>query len=418
MNSTLALLMLLPALVLAQEDIVEPETKDKLEWNGNFDVKYSLFHMAQSSPLYRLQFQNKNISSYLSQYRLEPYLNAEYRTQDLGFQLRTHATYFSDQESSFDLFEAYGDYHPSLNLSIQAGKRVYSWGKGYAFNPVGFVNPAKDPENPELAQAGLLSANAEYIKSFSSDVLQTFSALLVVIPRNPVINNRFGEVKYTDVALKLSFLLWDTDIDIMTYQSSAASRKYGLDLSGNLQENVELHGELSVARKATRYVMANGTVQADERDVISYLLGIRYLNEWNTTVIAEYYHNGFGLSKSDYQSYSGFLLNGLAAGTSAAVQQTWATVQTYFKSSTLMREYLYVKVSQPEPFDWLYFTPSLFSIYNLSDKSFLVSASLNYKPATNVEFILWPSLLIGGESSEFGSRQARQRVEMWMRVFF
>lgn len=418
MSPRLMWLMLVPALMTAQEASVESDTEPSLNWNGNFDVRYSLFHMSQSSPLYRLQFPGKEVSPYLSQYRLEPYLNAEYRTQDLGFQLRTHATYYSEKESSFDLFEAYGDYHPSLNLAIQAGKRVYSWGKGYAFNPAGFVNPAKDPENPELAQAGLLSANAEYIKSFSSEALQTFSALLVVIPRSPLVNSRFGETRYTDIALRLSCMLWNTDIDLMTYQGSATPTLYGLDISGNLRENVELHGELSVARKAPRYVMANGTVQADEHDVISYLLGIRYLNEWNTTVIAEYYHNGFGLSKSEYQSYTGFLLDGLAEGTPAALQQTWGTVQTYFKSSTLMREYLYVKVSQPEPFDWLYFTPSLFSIFNLSDRSFLVSASLNYKPATNVEFILWPSFLIGGDSSEFGSRQARQRVEFWMRVFF
>ena len=25
---------------------------------------------------------------------------------------------------------------------------MYNWGKGYAFNPVGYVNPFKDPENP------------------------------------------------------------------------------------------------------------------------------------------------------------------------------------------------------------------------------------------------------------------------------
>lgn len=418
MSPKFAWLMLLPAILMAQEEDIESGRNNRLEWNGNFDVKYSLFHMSQSSPYYRLQFPNKDISSYLSQYRLEPYLNAEYRTENLGFQLRTHATYYSEEESSLDLLEAYGDYHPSLNLSIQAGKRVYSWGKGYAFNPAGFVNPVKDPENPELAQAGLLSVNAEYIKSFSSEALQTISALLVVIPRNPGINNRFGEIKYTDVSVKLSFLLWDTDIDFLTYQSSATPRKYGLDLSGNLLENVELHAELSVARKAPRPVIANGAVQVDESDIVSYLMGIRYLNAWNTTVIAEYYHNGFGLSKSEYESYGDFLVAGSDAGTPDALRQTLATNQAYFKSNTLMREYLYLKVSQPEPFDWLYFTPSLFSIYNLSDGSFLLSASLNYKPVTNVEFILWPSLLVGGESSEFGSRQARQKLEMWMRVFF
>ncbi|MBI2618665.1 MAG: hypothetical protein HYW57_01120 [Ignavibacteriales bacterium] len=141
MRRTLTFLFLIPVLAIAQEDFAEPATEKKLEWNGNLDVKYSLFHMLQSSPIYRLQFYNKDVSSYLSQYRFEPYLNAEYKTSDLGFQLRTHATYYSDQESSVDIFEAYASYSPSFTFSAQAGKRVYNWGKGYAFNPVGFVNP-------------------------------------------------------------------------------------------------------------------------------------------------------------------------------------------------------------------------------------------------------------------------------------
>ena len=411
-------LILLPAFAISQEEPGENATPKRLEWSGNLDVKYSIFHMSQSSPGYRLQFYNKNVDPYLSQYRLEPYLNAEYRIQDLGFQLKTHGTYFSDKESSFDLFEAYGSYAPSPNFATQAGKRVYNWGKGYAFNPVGFVNPAKDPENPELAQAGLLSINAEYIKSFSSEALQSFSALLVIIPQYPVVNNRFGETKYTDFGMKLSFLLWNTDIDLLTYQSSLAPSQYGLDLSTNLLENIEVHAELNMAKQARRYFIANGFLQSEQDDIASYLFGFRYLNEWNTTLIAEYYRNGSGFTKEEYQSYDDFLVSNLAVGTPAAVQQTLGISQTYFKSSTLMRDYLYLKISQPEPFDWLYFTPSLFSIYNLNDKSFLISASLNYKPTTNVEFIFWPSFLVGGESTEFGSRQAQRKVELWMRVFF
>jgi len=414
MSLRFAWLMLLPVIAISQE----AESPKKLEWSGNLDVKYSVFHMAQTTPMYRLQFFSKDVSPYLSQYRIEPYVNTEYRIQDVGFQLRTHGTYYSDKESSFDLFEAYGSYAPSPNFATQAGKKVYNWGKGYAFNPAGFVNPAKDPENPELAQAGFLSVNAEYIKSFSSDDLQSFSATVVVIPQGPSINNRFGETNYTDFALRLSFLLWDTDLDFMTYQSSMLPKQYGVDLSTNLLENLEVHAELSVAKQANRYFMVNGLLQSDKTDVTSYLLGVRYLNEWNTTVIAEFYHNGLGLTKEEYQSYRDFLLDGLAVGTPAAIQQTLGTSQTYFKSSMLMRDYLYCKVSQPEPFDWLYFTPSLFTIYDLNDKSFLLSASLNYKPVTNLEFIFWPSLLIGGNATEFGDRQAQQRVEMWMRVFF
>ena len=151
------LMFALAAVVFGQvkEDleITEEEPEKKLEWNGNLDVKYSLFNMDQNSALYKLQFfKNPPSSSLFSQYRLEPYLNAEYRTSDLGFVLKTHASYYSDTNSRFDLFEAYASFSPSFNTNLQAGKRVYSWGKGYAFNPVGFVNPVKDPENPELAQ--------------------------------------------------------------------------------------------------------------------------------------------------------------------------------------------------------------------------------------------------------------------------
>ncbi|MGB2869299.1 MAG: hypothetical protein WBD36_12670 [Bacteroidota bacterium] len=409
---------LLPALAISQEASTDIDAPRRLEWSGNLDAKYSFFHMSQSSPSYGLQFFNKDVSPYLSQYRLEPYLNAEYRNQDLGFQLRMHATYYSDKESNFDIFEAYGSYSPSINIATQAGKRVYNWGKGYAFNPVGFVNPVKDPENPELAQAGLLSATAEYIKSFSSDDLQSFSALFVVIPQSPSVNNRFSETKHTDVALKLSFLLWDTDIDLMTYQSSLAQKQYGLDLSTNLQENIEVHAELGASRNGLRYVISNGLLQSAQEDIMSYLFGIRYLNEWNTTLTAEYYHNGFGLSREEFHAYRNFLLSGLSNGTPGAIQQTLSTGQTYFKSSALMRDYLYLKISQPEPFEWLYFTPSLFTIYNLNDESFLISASLNYRPATNLELIFWPSILVGGEATEFGSRQVREKVELWMRVFF
>jgi len=127
------------ALLFAQEEdfiIQEEETESKLEWSGNLDVKYKLFNMDQNSSLYKLQFYKElPLSSLLSQYSLEPYLNAEYRTSDLGFVLKTHGSYYSDKNSSFDLFEAYASFNPSFNTNLQAGKKVYSWGKGYAFNP-------------------------------------------------------------------------------------------------------------------------------------------------------------------------------------------------------------------------------------------------------------------------------------------
>ena len=152
------------AFVFAQDYSFKiPEKQKKsLEWSGNLDGKYSALQMRTESPFYQLQFPG-NLSDYLSQYRMELYLNADYRSRDMGFHLKTHGSYFNDSNAEFNLFEVYGNYNFSLNSSLRFGKQIYNWGKGYAFNPVGFVNPFKDPENPELAQAGLLAVSFETI---------------------------------------------------------------------------------------------------------------------------------------------------------------------------------------------------------------------------------------------------------------
>lgn len=41
------------------------------------------------------------------------------------------------------------------------------WGKGYAWNPVGFVERPKDPNDPELAREGYWMASADYIVNFT-----------------------------------------------------------------------------------------------------------------------------------------------------------------------------------------------------------------------------------------------------------
>ena len=414
---TLLTVMLVQILVGQEEGTVSHE-EPNVEWNGNLDAKYTVLRFAANSPIARLQFFQQSIPSTASQYRLEPYLNAAYTMSDVGFQMRLHGTYYDDRRSSMDLFEAFARYSPSIQTSFQTGKSVYTWGKGYAFNPVGFVNPAKDPENPELAQAGLLSAHVEYVGSYTSGPVQSFSALVVVVPPGPSLNDRFGDLGNTDVAVKLSALMWDTDFDVMTYQSANAPDRYGIDLSANILENLEVHGEASLARRASRSVVINGVAKQEPTDALNVLTGIRFLSSTNTTVIVEYYRNGPGMNEPEFQSYRSFLVAAADAGTPAAVQHALQTNQSFFRTSTLMRDYVYVKALHPEPFDWLYVTPSVFALVNVNDGSLLVAAPVSYKPATNSEFIFWPTLLLGSETSEFGSRQARQRFELWMRVFF
>ncbi|MHB1048585.1 MAG: hypothetical protein ACYC09_00790 [Bacteroidota bacterium] len=404
-----------------QDDFPEgvDESDPALEWSGNFDAKYTFFHMDKTSPLYALQFlKQRPATDVLTQYRLEPYLNAEYRSDEIGFVLKTHALYYSEAQSSVDLFEAYGTINPSINTTVQAGKRVYSWGKGYAFNPVGFVNPVKDPENPELAMAGTLSAHAEYIKSFSSELLQSMSFTAIVIPSANISGTPFGEWQGTDIALKTYALLWDTDIDVMVYYSDDNPQKYGFDFARNIRENVEIHGEFGAIQNLDRYTIENGVLTGSRVNETVYLMGLRYLDESNTTIITEYYHNGAGLSKQEYKSLYGFLTAGANSGIPLIAQQTFSINQTYFKGNSLMQDYLYIKAMRPEPFDWLYFTPSVHTIYNLNDNSYLLSFQISYKPIINTDFIFWTTFFGGSSDSEFGGKQVKERLDLWMRIYF
>jgi len=385
--------------------------KKTLEWSGNLDGKYSVMQMRSASPFYRLQFSD-DLSNYLSQYRLELYLNADYRTRDMGFHLKTHGTYFNDSNAQFDLFEAYGNYNFSLNTTLHLGKQVFNWGKGYAFNPVGFVNPFKDPENPELAQAGMLSMSFETIKSFRNKWLQTAALTAVVIPPAEDINERYAEIENTDFALKGYALVWNTDVDVMGYFSGDGSVKYGADFSLNLKENIEIHGEFAYSTDETTLRFKSGMPTEPMENGYSWLAGLRYLNRWNTTIIAEYYRNDFGWTKNDYSKYYDSIETALQ---NDMIPDNLGNIPS---GMTQMQDYLYLKISQPEPFNLLYFSPSVYTIYNLQDRSIIIGAPITYSPVSNFSMIFWPTFILGENDSEFGSKPMQLKFDLWMRFYF
>ena len=59
-------------------------------------------------------------------------------------------------------------------------------------------------------------------------------------------------------------------------------------------------------------INAQGAATIHEWDAISYLLGLRYLSPQETTYILEYYHNGTGLTQSQFQDFVTFTNNSYA----------------------------------------------------------------------------------------------------------
>ena len=116
--------------------------------------------------------------------------------------------------------------------------------------------------------------------------------------------------------------------------------------------------------------------------------------------------------------YQDYLLNNLISGDTDLINTTRSVMTSRFHYKNLMRDYLYLKASLPEPFEWLYSSISVFSIYNLNDNSLILSPQIGYKPFTNSEILLWPSFLFGKDDSEYGSKHLRKKLEIWFRFYF
>jgi hypothetical protein len=329
---------------------------------------------------------------------------------------------FQGWDEDTKLFEAYASIKPSTSFIFEAGKKVMKWGKGYAWNPVSFIDRPKNPEDPEEALEGTTVATADYIRSFDGP-LKTMTLTTALIPVYKYVNSKFGEPRRTNFAAKLYLLLYDTDIDFMVLTGSSRTTRYGFDFSKNLTTNLEIHGELGMVNNLeTMAIDANGQGYQTRSDALSYLLGLRYLSEKETTYFLEYYRNGGGFSRAQIKdfitfvdrSYQTFVNTGNDSGLTRAAR----LLDGPYGRPNPARHYLYFRASQKEPFDILYFNPAITSIMNLTDASLTVIPELSYSPLTNLELRFRTPVLLGKKSTEYGEKQNDYRIEFRIRYHF
>ena len=83
-----------------------------------------------------------------------------------------------------------------------------------------------------------------------------------------------------------------------------------------------------------------------------------------------------------------------------------------------MEDYLYLRLSQKEPLDILYFTPSLTTMVNLNDRSYSITPELLYTGITNLELRLRFGWIRGGRETEFGEKPNDYRLELRVGYYF
>ncbi|MEA3363145.1 MAG: hypothetical protein U9Q61_07760 [Thermodesulfobacteriota bacterium] len=398
--------------------------KKSFSWGGYADLKWDHNWINRNSAFGLLGFYDIPRSD-LDRLTSTVQLDGNYNKGIVDFNWLLQASAQKDQinsEQTLDVFSAYASIKPVPAITFELGKKTFKWGKGYAWNPVGFIDRPKDPNNPEDALEGYIGVGVDLIKSLPG-ALQTLALTGVVLPVWDDINDDFGEQNHINLAAKLYLLYRDTDIDLIFFTGDSRSTRYGIDISRNLATNFEIHAEVAyIPEQKIRVLNRLGVLENHEIAATSYLLGLRYLTASDITTILEFYHNDAGYSETEmdhfYQLVSDANTHYNSTGDISLFNQAAIISRSGYAKPQVGRNYIYTKVTQKEPFDWLYFTPGITAIFNLDDESYSLSPEAVYTGFTNWELRLRYSYIDGGRFTEYGEKLNESKLELRCRYYF
>jgi hypothetical protein len=395
---------------------------------GFFEFQPVTFGVDRDHAFARTKFDLVRSGSIFEQYNLRLRLEGSYKKDILSISFQTDTfvqNRFQGWQEGTRLLQGLVTLKPGPNFSLEAGNKIFKWGKGYAWSPVDFVDLQKDPEDPTELRQGYTVLTADWNQSFGG-ALKNAALSTIALPVYEHVNDSnapFGELNHMNFASKLYLLLYDTDIDFMVSTGSSRTTRYGFDFSRNVTPNFEIHGEWArINNFQLNTVNAQGVVSTREFNAISYLLGLRYLTDQETTYILEYYRNGTGVTPNEFEDFVTFVNNSYktfrTTGNKSGLMRASKLAEGVYGKPNPMGHYLYFRASQQEPFDILYLTPALTSIINLQDGSLVVIPEVTYSPVTNLELRFRTPVLIGANGTEYGEKQNDFRVEFRLRYYF
>jgi len=262
--------------------------------------------------------------------------------------------------------EAYAQFNAAPWLDITAGRIIEKWGTGYAWNPVGFVSPKRNPADPTDRRSSY-----QGLDMIRADVfVRGTSASLYAL--------RDG-----GVAARVYRLIGGTDVSLH-FRRDGSGTQQGISVARVFGDALELHGEA-----ARRHALAGG----------------QYTFAGNVNVVVELYHGGDGMSASDWRAFTSSIEHGSLREANA-----------HFVPLMMARNYAFGRVDwapAESPIDL-----EVIGIRNLRDRSSLVRATLTRKLRANLSLYLIDTEFLGSGDAEFAYIQVRRLTTFGARVYF
>ena len=398
--------------------------KQPFELRGYAEIEPTFSVSNEEGTLYQLEFLDESERDKIGRLPAALELEGRYHEGITTLSFRSHSSKVWDyrhEKAEHLLYEGLASFETSPGFTIDIGKKAYRWGKGYAWNPVAFVERAKDAGNPDLSREGFW-AGFDWVESFDGP-LQTVALTSLVLPRSSNMNSDFGEEEHNNFAAKLYFLYRETDIDLMFLDQGTRSARYGMDFSSNLSANFEIHGELAYIKDTPRRRITPDCKQGPKEieDVWSYLLGLRYRTVDDVTFVFEYYFNGEGNREEDQRQFYECVHKAWDTGDVSYLEKLPLNEDLDkgpFTKPNPMRRYLNLRAWWSEPYDILYLTPGLQVLYNVDDESFAIAPEVIYEGIDDLSVRLRASVPVGDELTEWGEKPNDYMLELRLRYYF
>lgn len=395
------------------------------ELRGYAEIEPAYSKSNPQGALYQLEFFDEDPRASIFRIPAALELEGRYRKGMTTLSFRTHSSKvwdYTHESAEHVLYEGLFSLQPNPGFTFDLGKKAYRWGTGYAWNPVAFVENAKDAGNADLAREGFWTAGFDWIRSFDGP-LKTVAFTPLLLPNTGNFNEEFGSEGHTNLAARLYLLYGETDIHFMALGEGSKSARYGMDFASNLSPNFEIHGEVAYVTDVSLLDVtpACKLLRESPQNTFSYLAGLRYRTEGDFNVIAEYYYNGAGNRKASQQRFY------------ECVHRAWETDDPDllaglplkgdldkgpFTKPNPMRRYVNLRVWWDEPNNLLYFVPAIQMLYNLDDHSYSISPELNYDGIDNLSLRLRLTVPIGKALTEWGEKPNDYKVEFRLRYYF
>ncbi len=312
--------------------------------------------------------------------------------------------------------QAYAQYGFGCGLQLRFGKQRIAWGSGFAWNPTNRLEPAKNPVNTGLEQEGAWAARMDVIPSPWAGVILVAAQGTTNVGDLPFPTR---EAERTSGAIRVRFLVRDTDLALVYLGGRNQKTLIGLDAARDVFGRVSLHAEAALHR--------GSEIDPVRQDETFFRVAAGALHAAGTTSLSlEYFFNGEGLTDAANERYLAALETSFSAAREprlppaareAALDRYLGLAAVPFSGGMgLRRHYLQAAFSRSEAGGgW---TLALRAAMGLGDAGIALTPGIGWAPRPDTTLGLDGVVLLGPRDSEYRLAPVKGAVQARVRVAF